>query len=249
MRIEEREARGRRSAANSLDSKAGLVVVSSRYCNGIGVDRPQRSEDARRESLLSWIRLYGSSVIPVQSTPQGTKSQHFKPSSSFTAFGFKRISALKNNCSSFFASVSRENVFLVGADSRYCNGNDFRSKVVTELPDLLPRRRHVAGEVLPESGKSGQPAVSVKAEGKHPSEKPLLTLTLTEEQLRDLAFAVYCQTVEIQDSDEADHPEVLPVIRRLNEVSAMCIALEKAASGSVGRQRSGRTDGTDGALS
>lgn len=106
----------------------------------------------------------------------------------------------------------------------------------------------MAGEVLPDSGKSGQPAVNVKAEGKPPAEKPLLTLTLTEEQLRDLAFAVYCQTCEIQDGDEADHPEVLPVIRRLNEVSAMCIELEKAASGSAGRQRSGRTNGADGAL-
>ncbi|MDO8207408.1 MAG: hypothetical protein Q7T38_06260 [Gallionella sp.] len=109
-------------------------------------------------------------------------------------------------------------------------------------------------EVVPDSGKSGQAAVSEKAEGdKRPSEKPLLTLTqaapkerspeapeeqrltltLTEEQLRDLAFAVYCHVSGIQDGDEADHPEVVPVIRRLNEVSAMCIELEKSASSST----------------
>lgn len=103
-------------------------------------------------------------------------------------------------------------------------------EVATDLPDLLPRRRNAAVEVLPESGKSGQDAVQVEAEGdKRPSEKPLLTLNLTAEQLRDLAFAVYCQVVEIQYGDEANHPEVLPVIRRLNEVSAMCIELEKGA--------------------
>lgn len=153
---------------------------------------------------------YGSYVIPVQSTPQGTKTQHFKPSSSLMACGFKRNSSLKNNCSTFaegfaggFCVPLKPNSQISGAASR-------------------SSREGISGSDF------GQIALAVPAEGDtRPSEKPLLTLTITEEQLRDLAFAVYCQICGIQDGDEADHPEVVPVIRRLNEVSAMCIELEK----------------------
>ena len=99
----------------------------------------------------------------------------------------------------------------------------------TESPDLLPGRRHVAGEVLPDSGKSGQAAVNVKAEGKHPSEKPLLTLTLTEEQFGHLAFAVLCQVGDLQESHESDNPEVVAAIRCLDDISRYCNEIKKGA--------------------
>jgi hypothetical protein len=75
----------------------------------------------------------------------------------------------------------------------------------------------------------GQCALNVKPEGMHPSEKPLLTLTLTEEQLKHLAFAVYCQTVELQDGFEANEPEVIAAIEALNEISRLCIELGNEA--------------------
>ena len=76
----------------------------------------------------------------------------------------------------------------------------------------------------------GQAAPVVRAEGDNrPSEKPLLTLTLTAEQLNHLAFAVYCQISSLEDSHEVDEPEVIEAMNRLNEVSAMCIELVKGA--------------------
>lgn len=76
----------------------------------------------------------------------------------------------------------------------------------------------------------GQCAQDVKAEGKHPSEKPPLTLTLTEELLRELHFAVYCQVSGLEDSDEADEPEVIEGMERLNEILGMCIDLENVTT-------------------
>lgn len=75
----------------------------------------------------------------------------------------------------------------------------------------------------------GQYAQRAKAEGVRPSEKPVLTLTLTEAQLNHLAFAVYCQASSLEDSHEADEPEVIEAMECLNGVSAMCIALKKGA--------------------
>ena len=91
-----------------------------------------------------------------------------------------------------------------------------------ELPDLLPWRRNGVGEVFPDSGKSGQSAADVKAEGIHPSARQHLTLILTEEQLSHLAFAVLCQISGLQDGDESDCPEVVEAIERLNEISRYC---------------------------
>ncbi len=73
----------------------------------------------------------------------------------------------------------------------------------------------------------GQHAPRENPEGARPSEKLVLTLTLTPEELRNLSFAVYCHVGEILDSDEADHPEVVPVIDRLNGISSRLIELEK----------------------
>jgi len=81
--------------------------------------------------------------------------------------------------------------------------------------------------VFPDSGKSGQSAVDVKAEGIHPSARPHLTLTLTEEQLSHLAFAVLCQISGLQDGDESDCPEVVEAIERLNEISRYCNEITK----------------------
>jgi hypothetical protein len=73
----------------------------------------------------------------------------------------------------------------------------------------------------------GQHAPRENPEGVRPSEKPLLTLTLSEAELKDLRFAVYCHVGEILDSDEADHPEVVPHIDRYNAILERLIELEK----------------------
>lgn len=62
----------------------------------------------------------------------------------------------------------------------------------------------------------GQFAENVKPEGMRPSEKPLLILTLTAEQLKHLAFAVLCQLGELQESPEAEDPEVIAAVACLD---------------------------------
>ena len=73
----------------------------------------------------------------------------------------------------------------------------------------------------------GQHAQREEAEGACPSEKPLLTLSLTAEELSTLSFAVYCEVTALQDGPEADEPEVMTAIDRLNAISGRLIALEK----------------------
>lgn len=81
----------------------------------------------------------------------------------------------------------------------------------------------------------GQDALLVRAEGdQRPSEDQqapqgragLWTLNLTEEQFKDVAFAVLCQHDALEDSHEADDPEVVAAMNRLNEVQRMCIDLK-----------------------
>jgi hypothetical protein len=172
----------------------------------------------------------GHHVIPVQSTPQDTSKTHSNPSPSLTACGLRPYSPPKNNCSTFadsfgggFCVPLKQNSQISGAASR-------SSREGISASDF------------------GQHAPADRAEGDlRPFEKPLLTLSLTAEQLKHLAFAVYCQVSELEDSHEADDLEVREAMERLNEVSQRCIELEKAELGSAGRQRSGRTSGTDGA--
>ena len=75
----------------------------------------------------------------------------------------------------------------------------------------------------------GQHAQREKAEGSCPSEKPVLplTLSLTAEELGTLRFAVYCEVTALQDGPEADEPEVMTAIDRLNAISSRLIVLEK----------------------
>ena len=75
----------------------------------------------------------------------------------------------------------------------------------------------------------GQHAQREKAKGARPSEKPVLplTLSLTAEELETLRFAVYCEVTALQDGPEADEPEVMTAIDRLNAISSRLIVLEK----------------------
>ena len=81
----------------------------------------------------------------------------------------------------------------------------------------------------------GQHAQREEAEGVRPSgdsQAPQgraegFSLLLSAEELSDLSYAVYCHTVQILDSDEAEHPEVVPHIERFNAISARLSALEK----------------------
>lgn len=52
---------------------------------------------------------------------------------------------------------------------------------------------------------------------------PLHYLELSEEQCRHVAFALICQIEELEDSEEAAHPEVMEAIQHLN---AACRILE-----------------------
>ena len=98
--------------------------------------------------------------------------------------------------------------------------------LAAESPDLLAAVLAVnPSDTL--TRQAGQAEVNGKAEGNHPDAKPLLTLTVTEEQLRHLAFAVYCQTCELTEGREADEPEVQAAVRCLDAVWLKCDELKK----------------------
>ena len=104
----------------------------------------------------------------------------------------------------------------------------FPPPAVSRIPKYFRRLRGRPAQGFPAQN-FGQHAQREKAEGARPSDKPLLTLSLSEAELSELRFAVYCHLGEILDSDEADHPEVLPHIDRYNEILGRLIALEKGA--------------------
>jgi hypothetical protein len=58
---------------------------------------------------------------------------------------------------------------------------------------------------------------TLDASSYHPSAKPLLTFSLTEEQREDLAFAAMCKAGELEEGDEADELEVREAIGNLWE--------------------------------
>ena len=78
----------------------------------------------------------------------------------------------------------------------------------------------------------GQHAQREKAEGARPSEKPVLplTLNLTEAELREVSFAVLCQITDLQDGHEADEPEVIAAIARLDGLLGRFEVLGKGRS-------------------
>ena len=73
----------------------------------------------------------------------------------------------------------------------------------------------------------GQHAPREKPEGGCTSEKSVLTLTLSEAELKELRFAAYCQACELQDSHEAEEPEVVAALERLNAILRRLIDLEE----------------------
>lgn len=152
--------------------------------------------------------LYASPVTRVQSHPEVTTPA--KPLQR-KAYRAPRFSGLCRNCSSF-------GVFVQAAPSHQISEAAARSS-----------RAGVSASDF------GQHALHARAEGDpRPSEDQqapqgragLWTLNLTEEQFKDVAFAVLCQHGALADSHEANDPEVVAAMNRLNEVQRMCIELE-----------------------
>ena len=105
------------------------------------------------------------------------------------------------------------------------DGFDFGAAAA--FPDTLPGGSAVTGEAGTMSGRSGQPAPQVKAEGIRPPASSVLTFSLTEAQRSALSFAALCEAEELAAGREAHEPEVQEAIRHLWEARRI---LEGAAA-------------------
>ncbi|MFZ1547462.1 MAG: hypothetical protein WAT12_10245 [Candidatus Nitrotoga sp.] len=78
-------------------------------------------------------------------------------------------------------------------------------------------RRECVGVAEKSLVRNGSERSEAKRSDHHPSAKPLLVFRLTAEQAEHLAFSALCQVSELENSHEANEPEVLEAIRSLNE--------------------------------
>ena len=231
-------------------SNGNLIAHLYRYYNDIILRIASRGKFGKRSAAFppdAKNCLCGLFVIPVQSTPEGTNYFKENHPQTLTACGFQPVLPPKNNCSTFATCPgggfcrplklnfqlflaeatagtgggrSRHQHAAAAADSAFCVPHRQASQISEAA--WRPTRQGVSA---PDFGRQMQ---DVPAEGDTPpSENPLLTLTLTADQFRHLAFAVYNQVVELTESREAENPEVQDAIRCLNEVSSLCIQLEK----------------------